>query len=217
MISISQNTELDQNSYFTAPFHKITDLVLERYTTDNIFQEMLNFLFLYFKTIKRHRTINDVDKVFEYLDEFLESYHLEDIGRKEIEAESEKLKEDIDCFIKNNFERIEQTLNDAKSSILANIWISNIRTTFTVFAESLKAFKRKIRRLSRRSKRARDTIEDRLSDLHKAIFLVLFRIVEQIYMIANNDPFIPENEIEFLIEDIVYLENIARTISDTFN
>jgi len=36
-------------------------------------------------------------------------------------------------------------------------------------------------------------------------------------MIANNEPFIPENEIEFLIEDIVYLENIARTISDTFN
>jgi len=157
-MNIYQNIELDQNSYFTAPFHKIIDLVLERYTIDNIFQDMLNILFKYFKTIKRHRTINDVDEAFEYINDFLETYHLEVIERKEIETESEKLKENMECFIKNNFERIEQTLNDAKSSLLANIWVSNIRTTFIVLAESLKAFKRKIRRLSRRSKRARKTI-----------------------------------------------------------
>ena len=94
-MGIYQNIGLDQNSYFTAPFHKITNLVLERHISDNIFQEMLNLLFRYFKTIKRHRTINDVDAVFEYLDIFLESYDLEVIERKEIEAESEKLKEDI--------------------------------------------------------------------------------------------------------------------------
>lgn len=210
------NTDLDESSYFIEPFHKTMDLVLEKEISGNIFQDILNILFRYFKTIKYHRTISDVDDAFGYVSDYLDSHGLELIEKENIEKESESLKDSIEDFIKNNSEKIEKTLKNAKFGILATIWISSIKTAFLIMSESLKRFKRKIRRLVRRSRKAKRSLEKSLENLIKAIFLVLFRIIEQIYMIANDEYFIPEKEIEYLMEDLVYLENIARIINDTF-
>lgn len=207
---------LNQNSFFIAPFRKSVDLIVEKRTSDNLFQNILDLLFGYFSEIKEHRTIIDVDNAFEKIDDYLNLDDLEEIDEKTIEEESGKLKRELKAFIKNNIEKISLSMNNAKTGFILNYWISNLEIAFEVLEDSLKEFKRKHRFLSGKSSREKDFLKRKLDGIHKALFLVFFRIMEQIYMISEDKKFIPDNEINYLIEDVVYLENIARATHESF-
>lgn len=206
----------DQNSYLIAPFRKSIDIVVEKRTSDNIFQKILEILFDYFSKIKEHRTIIDVDNAFEKIEEYLDLNNLDEIDEKAIREESRNLKRELKDFLANNIEKINLTMNNAKTGFMINYWISNLEITFEVLEKSLKEFRRKYRFLSGRSSREKEFLKKKLEGIHKAIFLVFFRIIEQIYIISEDKKFIPENEINYLIEDVVYLENIARATHENF-
>ncbi len=206
---------LIQNSYFIDQFRKSIDLIVEK-RTYNIFQEILDTLFDYFSEIKEHRTIIDVENAFRKVDDILDLNNLEGMDEKSIEEESDNLKGDLKDFIANNSDKIILSINDAKIGFMSNYWISNLEIAIEVLDEFIKEFNRKKRFLAGKSFRVRDFLEKKLDRIYKGFFLVFFRIIEQIYMISDDKKFIPGNEIDFLIEDVVYLENIARATHENF-
>lgn len=207
---------LIQNSYFIDQFRKSIDLIVEKRTDNNIFQEILDTLFDYFSEIKEHRTIIDVENAFKKVDDIFDLNNLEGMDEKLIEEESDNLKEDLKEFIANNSEKLILSINDAKIGFMINYWISNLEIATEVLDDFFKEFKRKKRFSAAKSFRVRDFLKRKLDRIYKGFFLVFFRIIEQIYMIADDRNFIPENEIDFLIEDVVYLENIARATHENF-
>lgn len=217
MIEIYSNKILfKQNSYLIAPFRKSIDLIVEKRTSDNIFQDILDLLLSYFSEIKEHRTIMDVDNAFKKIDDYLNLNNLEDIEEKVIAEESEELRGELKDFIANNIENISLSMNNAKTGFMLNYWISNLEIAFEVFENSLKEFRRKNRFLLVKSSRVKDFLKKKLDVIHKALFLVFFRVMEQIYMVSEDKKFIPNDEINYLIEDVVYLENIARATHENF-
>jgi len=205
---------LDQNSFFFAPFHKSIDLIVEKRTPDNLFQEILGALLNFFSEIKQHRTILDVEEAFKKIEEILNLKNLEDLDDESMAEESDILKGDLKDFIANNIEKINLSIDDGQTGFMVNYWISNLEIAFETFGSALKEFRRKYRFLSKKSSRAKDLLKDKLNRIYKALFLVFFRIMEQIYMISENMKFIPDKEISYLIEDVVYLENIVRATQE---
>jgi len=211
------NSILDNSDFIIDPFRKFSDIIIEKRTSEEIFELVLNELLSYFKDIKEHRSIYDVDEVIKKINKDLYGKDLEVIDKDSIEEETERILDSLENLIEKNSEKIEKTIQNPLMEKMMNYWISNLAIIVEILSESLRAFKIKERWLKRMSDRIKHHLLNKLLDLFKAIFLVLFRIVEQIYMIYNGQEFDPDDEINFLIEDVVYLENIHRKVLDAFN
>ena len=217
MTTTFENDLLKENSYFIIPFRKSFDLVLQKKTTDNLFQKILQILLNYFKNIKQHRTIQDVNDAIEKVKELLEAMNIKDLTEEEFQEEMKSFKQYLENFLENNLIKIENALINAKFGYLVRAWIYALNELFITFNNVFRMYKRKIRRLHRSSGRIHKTLDQKMENFFKAAFLVLFRIIEQIFLITKGDHFVPEDEIDLLLEDVVYLDNVYRSLSDVLH
>jgi len=191
----------------------MTNIKIKREISENIFEPILASLFQYFQEIKEHRTIRDVDNAFNEIKDKIDLNDLKSLNDDDIEEQIEEVKTYADDLYIKNRENIELTFKNPKAKNFITYWISNLDLTLNILHDSIKILKKQKKRqifIQRQSKRAREYFLFKLENIVKAVFLVVFRIVEQIYMIIENKNFDVEQEIDYLIEDVVYLKNIQR-------
>lgn len=207
------------STFLVEPFHQISELVIEKETNKEIIMEAFLILHDYFNDDKKkYRTISDVDRVMKIINDKITRRYPESefFTEEEKEEQSQLFIDSFGNFIENNKDNINRTFEKNQFEVFISHWIMNLDTSLEIFAESFELFLSKKNKIARLSSRAVETLFGRIFDLIKSIFLVLFRIAEQIFMIFNNEPFNIENEIDYLLNDIVYLENIQRQINSSF-
>ena len=207
------------STFLVEPFHQISELVIEKETNKEIIMEAFLILHDYFNDDKKkYRTISDVDRVMKIINDKITRRYPESefFTEEEKEEQSQLFINSFGNFIENNKDNINRTFEKNQFEVFISHWIMNLDTSLEIFAESFELFLSKKNKILRLSSRAVETLFGRFFDLIKSIFLVLFRIAEQIFMIFNNEPFNIENEIDYLLNDIVYLENIQRQINSSF-
>ncbi|MGQ4874600.1 MAG: hypothetical protein ACP6IY_11080 [Promethearchaeia archaeon] len=206
---------MNQSEFIIKPLHELTDIVNEKKIPSNYFEEILEKLYSYFKNNKEHRTIYNVDEAFEELEPDIRKMEYEIIQEKE--KACERVIEDLKNFTEKYNKEIKDLLNNAKTGFLVNYWIFAIQDSIKIISDFLNKFNRKSRKIDRKSKIIKIYLLDQLTDIFKGFFLVLFRIFEQIHMIVKGEDFIPDKEIDYLIEDLVYLKNLYRASLDALN
>ncbi|MHA1337816.1 MAG: hypothetical protein ACTSPW_19085, partial [Promethearchaeota archaeon] len=159
-------------------------------------------------------------EVIEKVREYLIERGVEDITEEEFKKEFDSLKEFLKDFHKKNIDKADKLLINEHFAYFINAWYFCMNRIFTILSETTRALKNKKKRLLKEKRAFRKTeriLEKYLEDLFKAIFLVLFRIVEQIFMISQEESIVFEKEIDYLFEDLVYLENISRKVNDALS
>lgn len=204
--------------FLVKPFSQISELVIESKTKPNLIEIILQGLYDFFQDKKEFRTISDVDRVLKLLDPIIqeEGYKLESFTEEEKEEQSREIIETFGGFIDENQEDIEKTSLNPDFEPFLSHWILNLDTSMKIFSETFEMFEIKKRRMERFSKRGLQKLFDRLMDLMKALFLVLYRITEQIFILIKKLPYTLEDELDYLLNDIVYLENIQRYVIKSF-
>lgn len=204
-------------NFVIEPLHSISDIIIKKRIPDGIFQDILDSLFEYFSQFKEQRTVNDVDNAIEFVEKKLSLNDLDSIKKELIGEESEKVMDSLENFFKKNIEKIERVGKNQIAKKMLTYWISNIDITLNNFAKAIRMYNAKMRRISRISNRVREVLYKKFEELLKALFLVFFRILEQINMIDKNEVFDVETEINLLISDVVYFENIQRAINESID
>ena len=207
----------EEDVFLVEPFHQISELVIEKEIDDTIVIEAFEILYNYFSDKKKYRAISDVDRVMKGINDvitkkFPDTYFS---STEKKEEQSQIFIESFKNFIEKNEEDINRTYEEKRFEPFLSNWIMNLNTSLEIFDESFELFIAKKHKILRSSSRAVENLFDRFFDLVKAIFLVFFRIAEQIYMISNDVDFDVEKEIDYLLDDIVYLENIQRRINSS--
>jgi len=211
--SITISNILESTDFIVEPFKQMIILQMGRDVSNNFNELILNPLMEYFGKRKEYRTINDVDKAIEYLIKINNYKNIKTLDEEELKEELDEIKDSINNYLEKNRENIDRSFSDSKAKIMISYWITNFDSTMNILFDSLDLVtkqKRKIIALKRQSKYTKEYIGLKLMNIIKAVFLVLFRIVEQIHLIINNIDFDAREEIDYLIEDLVYLKNIQR-------
>lgn len=210
--------DFSSDFFLVKPFSQISELVIESKTKPNVIEIILQELYDFFRDKKEFRTISDVDRVLKRLDPLIqeEGYKLESLTEEEREEQSREIIEAFGGFLDENQENIEKTSLNPNFEPFLSHWILNLDTSMKIFSETFEMFEIKKRRLQRFSKRGLQKLFDRLMDLMKALFLVLYRITEQVFILVKKLPYNLENELDYLLNDIVYLENIQRYVNKSF-
>jgi len=204
--------------FLVKPFSQISELVIESKTKPNLIEIILQELYNFFQDKKEFRTISDVDRVLKLLDPMIqkEGYKLESFTEEEKEEQSREIINGFGDFIDENQEDIEKSSLNPNFEPFLSHWILNLDTSMKIFSETFEMFEIKKRRMERFSKRGLQKLFDRLMDLMKALFLVLYRITEQIFILIKKLPYTLEDELDYLLNDIIYLENIQRYVIKSF-
>lgn len=200
---------MDNTNFFLKPFHQISNVVLEKQNLKEGFEEVVKILVDYFRNVKEDRTIEDVDNVLELIRKESRLFQEMSSNERNIQEEVEDMREELEYFIENNSEGIEDTFYNSEAGPFILSWILTFDETTQILFDFMDAWKSRIRSRRRISNA---TIKNNLLMLFKAVFLVLFRIIEQIYMIVEKEPYDVEKEKRYLIEDVVYLDNIQKSI-----
>ncbi|MFX1392648.1 MAG: hypothetical protein ACFFAH_03655 [Promethearchaeota archaeon] len=191
----------------------MTNIKVGRHISDSDFGDLIILLSEYFKKIKEHRTIDDVERAIEYLKEKLDLYKYDVLKDEEIEDLINDMKEDVENYFEKNRKNIKYIFRNPIAKKIIPYWISNFDLTIKILVDSLKVLEQKRRRiilLKRQSRQTKEYMENKFENILKAVFLVLFRIIEQIFLIIDNKVFNINQEIDLLIRDVVYLKNIQR-------
>lgn len=204
--------------FLVKPFSQISELVIESKTKPNLIEIILQELYDFFRDKKEFRTISDVDRVLKLLDPIIQEggYKLESFTEEEKEEQSREIIKGFGDFLDENQEDIEKTYLNPNFEPFLSHWILNLDTSMKIFSETFELFEIKKRRMERFSKRGLQKLFDRLMDLMKALFLVLYRITEQVFILVKKLPYTLEDELDYLLNDIVYLENIQRYVIKSF-
>lgn len=208
-MGISFDNFYPNTTFFISPLKRVTSLVVEK-EAESIFIELISYIFEYFKDIKRHRSIKDVEDVFETLENSPILEFLEEIEEKDFEEENSKLNQELDNLLEIHKDNLIEAVQDERLEEISYYWIFAIESVTKQLKLATKEFKRQLRFIEHKANRAIRRTMNKLEDILKGVFLVLFRITEQIYMISNDDPIEIEKEISYLLEDVVYLENLAH-------
>ena len=210
--------DFSSDFFLVKPFSQISELVIESKTKPNLIEIILQGLYDFFQDKKEFRTISDVDRVLKLLDPIIqkEGYKLESFTEEEKEEQSREIINGFGDFIDENQEIIEKTSLKPDFEPFLSHWILNLDTSMKIFSETFEMFEIKKRRMERFSKRGLQKLFDRLMDLMKALFLVLYRITEQVFILIKKLPYTLEDELDYLLNDIVYLENIQRFVIKSF-
>ena len=191
----------------------MVSIQIGRDISNNFEEFILNPLLEFFKNKKEYRTIKDVEEAIEFLAERNDLEQIKQYEEEELREEINNIKDSIDDYLEKNRENIALSFKNPKTKIMMTYWITNFDLAMTILFEALNLVtkqKRKVIVLQRQSKYTKQYIGIRLFNILKAVFLVLFRIVEQIFLIINNEDFNPDQEIDYLVGDVVYLKNIQR-------
>lgn len=217
MASLQFGNFPEESSFLIKPFQEISEIVIEKEASEKIFGEIFMILYDFFSDKKEFRTILDVDKIMKKINDWIARKYPEyDFFEDEKKEEYSRIFLDtFSHFINRNQAEINEVFKDEKYQPFLSNWIMNLETSIEAFSESFDLFIAKKNIIIRKSTRAVDGLISHLFDFIKALFLVLYRIVEQIYMISENITFSQEDEIDYLINDIVYLENIQRQINNS--
>ena len=208
----------EEDIFLVEPFRQISELVIEKETDDTFVMEAFEILYNYFNDKKEYRTISDVDRVMKSINDVI-TKKFPDFDFSSEEKKEEQSQMFIDSFknfVEKNEENINRTYEEKRFEPFLSHWIMNLNTSLEIFDETFELFIAKKHKILRSSSRAVEKLFDRVFDLVKAIFLVFFRIAEQIYMISNDIDLDVEKEIDYLLDDIVYLENIQRQSNSSF-
>ena len=210
--------DFSSDFFLVKPFSQISELVIESKTQPNLIEIILQELYAFFQDKKEFRTISDVDRVLKRLEPIIqeEGYKHESLTEEEKEEQSRDLIRDFDSFLDVYQEEIEETYLKPDFEPFLSHWILNLDTSMKIFSETFNMFEIKKRRMERFSKRGFQKLFDRLMDLMKALFLVLYRITEQVFILIKKLPYTLEDELDYLLNDIVYLENIQRFVIKSF-
>ncbi len=211
--------DFSSDFFLIKPFSQISKLVIESKTKPkNIIEVILRELYTFFQDKKKYRTISDVDRVLKRLELIIqeEGYKLESLTEEEKEEQSRDIIQDFENFLDEHQEEIEKSFLNPDFEPFLSHWILNLDTSMKIFSETFKMFEIKKRRMERFSKRGIQSLFERLMDLMKALFLVLYRITEQIFILTRNLPCTLEDELDYLLNDIIYLENIQRYVIKSF-
>ena len=202
----------EESMFLVEPFNRISELVIEKKTAREFLKTFFDTLYTNFSDNKEYRSISDVDRVMKLVNETLvKQYPDREFLKEEQKEEYTQLFIDtFKNFLDEKDEEIDQMFGKGQFEPFLSHWIMNLDTSLEIIDESFNLFIIKKRKILRSSSRAIERLFDHLFDLIKALFLVLFRIAEQIYMISNGIDFDLEKEIDYLLNDIVYLENIQR-------
>lgn len=212
MYKISTNL-IKSTCFIIEPFKCMTNIKVGRHISDSDFGDLIILLSEYFKKIKEHRTIDDVERAIEYLKEKLDLYKYDVLKDEEIEDLINDMKEDVENYFEKNRKNIKYIFRNPIAKKIIPYWISNFDLTIKILVDSLKVLEQKRRRiilLKRQSRQTKEYMENKFENILKAVFLVLFRIIEQIFLIIDNKVFNINQEIDLLIRDVVYLKNIQR-------
>ncbi len=145
----------------------------------------------YFKIHKSRRTLEDLENI---LGPFLAS-----LNKRRVPHLNNDFRINLEGFIERNNSRFEVIFFEDDSDTLVMDWILTYEEAVRLFFKYNDACKMK------------DNFALNLLTLLKCLFLVVFRIIEQILTVLNREPYSLEKEREYLIQDIVYLENIQRS------
>ena len=210
--------DFSSDFYLIKPFSQISELVIDSKTKPNFIEVILGELYTFFLDKKEYRTISDVDRVLKRLEPIFqeEGYKLKSFTEEEKEEQSRDIIRDFENFLDMYEEEIEESYLNPEFEPFISHWILNLDTSMKIFSETFEMFEIKKRRLERFSKRGFQKLFERLMDLMKALFLVLYRITEQIFILTKKLPYTLEDELDYLLNDIVYLENIQRFVIKSF-
>lgn len=201
------------NDFFIEPVKSISKVLILKNTPGYFFQNIFDVIFNYLKDYKENRTIEDVKEAFDVATKKLSLDNFEDMNPKKIETEINNLRNSASHFIQDNAQKIEETFYETKAKAFLLRWIFAYDEAMQIFLQF--GEKANMRRyLIRRPK----DVMFFYYRLFEGLFLVLYRIIEQIYMLANNLPIDEKKEKEYLIGDIVYYDNLQRSLlHDTFH
>ena len=200
---------LDSSVFIIEPLRQMTYISLEKEFSKRLFKDVLDDLFQYFSEIKEERTIYDVESAFAYIEKKYRG-HWEDLTIEEADKIVKTIEKSTKNFIKKNKEKINLISDNKKTKKIAPYWIYNFDIAIKILLETIKMDRRRSFQLRRKSKYAMKTFSKNFEIIMQAVFLVLFRITEQIFMIINEQEFDLDKEIDLLIRDTVYLKNIKR-------
>jgi len=201
----------EPNSFIIGPLHAISDILIDSEIDDENFDSVIiKFLIDYFKDIKENRTIDNVSEVLESLYKIYKFPSIRDYKEYQKDMNIRDFGKKWENFLEENIEEIEELSQDPKTGPFMMSWILNLDEAIRILLEFLDKCGSK-QKYNKRKHTQKD-FEDNLSIFLKAVFLVFFRIVEQMYQIINEIPYDIEKEKQFLIEDIVYLDNIQKSI-----
>jgi len=215
----SDFNDFSSDFFLIKPFSQISELVIESKTKPNVIEIILQELYTFFEDKKEFRSISDVDRVLRHIEPIIKEagYKLEAFTEEEKEEQSRELIQSLDSFIDVHQKEIEESHLNSDFEPFMSHWILNLYTSMKIFSETFGMFETKKRRMERLSKISFQNLFDRLMDLMKAVFLVLYRITEQIFILTKKLPYTLEDELDYLLNDIVYLENIQRFVIKSFN
>ncbi|KKK41719.1 hypothetical protein LCGC14_1391440 [marine sediment metagenome] len=211
--------DFSSDFFLIKPFSQISNLVIERKTKPNIVEVILQELYNFFLDKKEYRTISDVDQVLKILEPIFQEvgYNLESLTDEEKEERSRDIIQEFENFIDMHQEEIEKSCLNPDFEPFLSDWILNLDTSMKIFSETFELFEIKKRRMERFSKRGIKKLFERLMDLMKALFLVLYRITEQIFILLKKLPYTLDDELDYLLNDVIYLENIQRFVIKSFS
>ncbi len=195
-------------------FKEFSNIIIEKELSTEGYKQFINNLLEFFKPIKENRTIYDVDKAIEYLEKRIDLKDFKELSSKDIENESKNIREAMDNLIKQNEDKIKQYFDTPVAKEIINYWIINLDNILTDFRDGLEYFLDSKRMLMRRSKRGKDFLLRRFMDFLKAVFLAMFRILEQMILIVRDEQIDIDKEISLLISDVVYLSNMKRKLGE---
>lgn len=193
------------------PFRKMISLGTNRKIPRNLFNSIFFDLFEYFAENKTERSVEDVKFIFKSLTKKYrrEIKILTDSDKEELREEMEKQGEN---FIEKHKEQINTLEDNSYIREMTPYWIYNFGLALSILSETLDKERRVSFHEGRRSltsTRERGTLFERII---YASFLVLYRILEQNYLLMTNQEFDKDKEIDLLIKDVVQLKNITRMI-----
>lgn len=198
-------------------FKEFSNIIIEKELSTEGYKQFLNNLLEFFKPIKENRTIYDVDNAMEYLENKIDLKEFKELSRKDIEKESKNIREAMDNLIKQNEDKIKQYFDTPVAKEMINYWIINLDNILTDFRDGLEYFLDSKRMLMRRSRRGKDFLLRKFMDFLKAVFLAMFRILEQMILIVRDEQIDIDKEISLLISDVVYLSNMKRKLGEDSN
>jgi len=193
--------------YFIEPVQRISKILIARDTPEPFFEIIFKKMFEYFQEHKYVRTLEDVDEVLNLINEILPSEELEKLTEKKLALEMDYFRNAAKNFIENNATKIEKVFFKTKARKFLLRWILSYDEALNIFIEFLNRTKAR-RYLIRRPKE----MGWYLYRMYQGLFLVLFRITEQIYILSNEFPYDENKEKEALIGDVVYFENLQRNL-----
>ncbi len=205
------SSPLSYELFMAKPLLNIGRVISERDTREINIQDIFMEIYSFFSERKDYRTIKDVEKLMRYLDKRFNLPYDDELSNDElIEGRLEELGDEFKGIMEEYKDTIEGSLENPKQDEFMMDWIYNITTCVDAFIEALETFDTSINRIQVKARRIRENLLDQFINLVKGFFLVFYRVVEQYYMIINDIEMDVEKEKEYLLNDIVYMQNIHR-------